>query len=120
MARASTFHGRHRLPSPPSANADLVVATLAEFGFASLQISRDDLNGPNKVVQLGVKPNRIDLITSITGVEFDQAWENRVPGSLDGIPVSYISLEDLIQNKESTGRPKDKGDAAELKKRRPG
>ncbi len=101
------------------ANADVVVQVLTDFGFQSLQITRDDLNSPNKVVQLGAKPNRIDLITSITGLDFDQAWMNRVQGSLDGIPVSYISLEDLIRNKEATGRAKDLGDAEELKKRRP-
>ena len=100
------------------ANADIVIAVLQDFGFASLQINRDDLNRPNRVVQLGAKPNRIDLITSIEGVDFEHAWVNRVLGTLDGIPVPFISLEDLILNKESTGRAKDKGDAEELRKRK--
>ncbi len=100
------------------ANADTLVAVLRDFGFSTLQIQRDDLNRPNRVVQLGAKPNRIDLITSIEGVDFDQAWANRVQGTLDGLPVPFISLDDLILNKQSTGRAKDKGDAEELRKRK--
>lgn len=71
-----------------------------------------------RVVQIGVPPNRIDMITSITGVDFDRAWEGRVQGDLDGIPVQFIGFEDLIRNKESAARPKDLGDADELRKRR--
>lgn len=120
-AFAVAWHGYPRFTSDidffvrsTSENADLVIATLTDFGFASLRITNNDLNSPNKEVQLGVEPNRIDIITSISGVDFAQAWEKRVHGSLDGIPVAYICLEDLIRNKQATGRGKDMGDAAEL------
>ncbi len=100
-------------------NADATVAAIEAFGFGSLGIAREDLNRPDQVLQIGAKPNRIDLITSISAVDFPSAWENKVPGTLDGLPVFFISLDDLIRNKEATGRPKDLGDADELKKRRP-
>jgi hypothetical protein len=70
-------------------------------------------------VQLGVKPNRIDLITSIAGVTFEEAWASRVNGTLDGLAVAYIGREALIPNKESTGRLQDKGDAQKLRDRPP-
>jgi len=89
------------------------------FGFSSLGITIEDLCKPSQVVQLGVKPSRIDLITSISGVEFEWAWANRAPGQIDGIPVQFIGREDLIRNKESSGRLKDLGDADELRKRDP-
>lgn len=92
---------------------------LDAFGFPSLEIKPEDLTQAGQIIQLGAKPNRIDLITSISGINFAQAWEQRVPGSIDGIPVFFISREDLIRNKESTGRPKDLGDAAALREREP-
>ena len=102
-----------------STNADTVVATLGDFGFAGLKVTRDDLNRPGQVIQLGAKPNRIGLITSIAGVEFEQAWTGREVGTIDGIPVPFIGIKELIVNKESIGRFKDLGDAEELRKRHP-
>jgi hypothetical protein len=66
-----------------------------------------------------VKPNRIDILTSVSGVGFEEAWQERVQGTLDGIPVTFIGRTALIRNKESTGRAKDRGDAEELRKREP-
>jgi hypothetical protein len=74
---------------------------------------------PEQIVQLGVKPNRIDPITSISGVPFEKAWNSRVQGLIDGVPVPFLGIEDLIANKGSTGRLKDVADAAELRKRKP-
>jgi hypothetical protein len=107
------------LVRPDRPTAELVVKALEDFGFASLGISPEDLTHPDRIVQLGVKPNRIDLITSIAGVNFEEAWESRVAGTLDGLPVTYIGREVLIRNKESTGRPQDLGDAQHLRKRPP-
>ncbi len=69
------------------------------------------------VVQLGVKPNRIDLLTAISGVGFEEAWAARSEAELDGIPTHFIGLAELLRNKEQTGRAKDLGDAEELRKR---
>jgi len=123
-AFAVAWHGCARFTAdidfllrPSLENAAAVLAAIKAFGFGSLDITIEDLSRPHQVVQLGVKPNRIDLITSISGVEFEPAWANRLPGQIDGIPVQFIGREDLIRNKESTGRPKDLGDAYELRKR---
>jgi predicted nucleotidyltransferase len=125
-AYAVAWHGYPRFTAdidllirPSPANAEALVTSLNEFGFASLHFTPEDFIKPGQIVQLGVKPNRIDLITSIAGVEFDQAWAGRVGGEIDGIPVQFVGLEELITNKESTGRLKDQADAEELRKRRP-
>jgi len=123
-AFAVAWHGRPRFTAdidfllrPSQENATAVLAAIKAFGFEDLDITIEDLSKPHQVVQLGVKPNRIDLITSISGVEFEPAWASRAPGQIDGIPVQFIGREDLIRNKESSGRPKDLGDAYELRKR---
>ena len=99
------------------ANGEAVLRTLRDFGFGSLSLTVADFTRPDQIVQLGAKPNRIDLLTSISGVEFESAWSHREHGSLDGLPVDFIGLEDLLCNKDSTGRPQDLTDAGELRKR---
>lgn len=66
------------------------------------------------VVQLGHPPNRIDLLTSITGVTFEEAWAGSVPGELHGIPVRFLRREALIRNKRARGRTQDKADLEAL------
>jgi hypothetical protein len=68
---------------------------------------------------LGYEPNRIDLMTSVTGVSFDDAWDTRVAGELDGIGVFFIGKAALLRNKESTGRNKYKIDAEQLRRQPP-
>jgi len=98
-------------------NAERLIRVLRQFGFGGLGIKADDLRSPGKIIQLGVKPNRIDLLTSISGVSFDEAWATRRQAELDGIPTQFIGLMALIRNKELTGRARDRGDAEELRKR---
>ncbi|MBV9495283.1 MAG: hypothetical protein JOZ54_13630 [Acidobacteria bacterium] len=74
-----------------------------------------DVSSPGKVVQLGFPPNRIDLITSIDGVSFDDAWRGRVPGMPDGQPAFSIGRDELLRNKEASGRPQDRADLALLR-----
>jgi hypothetical protein len=121
---AVSYHGFARytgdidfLVRPSEENSQRVLAALAQFGFGSAGIQAEDIRSPDKVVQLGVPPNRIDIITSISGVSFDDAWESRTAGCLDGVATQFIGREALIRNKESTGRAKDLGDAEELRKR---
>jgi hypothetical protein len=123
-AFAVAWHGYPRFTAdidffvrPAPENADAILAALQAFGFGSLDITRDDLCLPDRIIQLGVKPNRIDIITSIAGLNFETAWVGRASGHLDGIPVNFIGRKDLIHNKEATGRAKDLGDAEELRKR---
>lgn len=123
-AFAVSFHGCARytadldlLVRPTPENANRVLRVLSEFGFASLAITAQDLQRPEYVLQLGVNPNRIDLLTSITGVTFDEAWANRCDDEIDGIPTHFIGRDELIRNKEATGRPRDLGDVDDLRKR---
>ena len=102
---------------PDSANAARVLEALRQFGFGALDIAIEDLTAAGQVIQLGVKPNRIDILTSVSGVSFEEAWKDRIEGFLDGIPAVFIGRAALIRNKESTGRAKDLGDAEELRKR---
>lgn len=96
-----------------------MIEALNQFGFASLGIGEKDLTNEGRIIQIGVKPNRIDILTSVSGVSFEEAWRHRDEGTLDGIPATFIGLDALIRNKESTGRAKDLGDAEELRKRKP-
>jgi len=123
-AYAVSFHGYPRytgdldlLIRPTAENAERVLRTMSEFGFGSLPITSDDLQRADYIVQLGVNPNRIDLLTSVSGVTFDEAWDSRCKGDLDGTPTHFIGREALIRNKEATGRARDLGDADELRKR---
>jgi hypothetical protein len=67
------------------------------------------------VFQIGVSPSRIDILTSITGVAFDQAWQNKMAIIIEGLEVFCIGLDDLLVNKRATGRPKDLADIDSLK-----
>jgi predicted nucleotidyltransferase len=68
------------------------------------------------VIQLGNEPNRIDLLTDIVAVTFDEAWENKLFVRNNGIEIPFISVDDLINNKTKAGRPQDVADVAALKK----
>ena len=80
------------------------------------EITIDDLNADNLVLQIGIEPMRIDVLTDIDGVEFSDAWDNRINNSLFGEEINFISLHDLIKNKTQTNRAKDKYDVLELEK----
>ncbi len=95
-------------------NAQRVEAALAELGFASLGLKATDFVDSYRVIQLGFPPNRIDLLTSVTGVTFDQAWANRVEGVLGQTRMNFIGRDALILNKRMTGRAKDKADLEAL------
>lgn len=94
-------------------NPDRVWRALAAFGapVASLQVTSDDLRQPDVVLQIGVAPNRIDLLTSVSGVEnFQQAWESRVMVDVRGRNIPILGRDALIKTKRATGRHKDLGD----------
>ncbi len=97
-----------------SENAEKIVECLAEFGFGSLNLTTDDFTTLDRVVQLGYPPYRIDIITSISGVEFENAWANRLVVDVDGMQVPFIGRDDLLTNKRATGRPKDLLDVERL------
>jgi len=119
---AVAFHGHPRftgdidfLVRTTPENVHRVLAVLDDFGFGGLGITADDLREEGRIVQLGQPPNRIDILTSISGVSFDSAWQARVGTVLDDQHVSVLGLNDLLQNKEAAGRPKDLADLAKLR-----
>jgi hypothetical protein len=95
-------------------NAQKVMAVLHEFGFGSLNISTDDLSTENQVIQLGVPPVRIDFVTSIDGIKWEDAWKNREQGEWGNIPVDFLGRNDFITNKRASGRLKDLADIEAL------
>jgi len=95
-------------------NASKVIRSLEAFGFAGLGLTDEDFNQPDRVVQLGYPPYRIDILTSIEGVEFDGAWERRFVLNLDGIEVPFIGRDDLLTNKRVAGRPQDRADVERM------
>lgn len=97
-------------------NGARVIAALAEFGFASLGLTIDDFATPDLVIQLGYEPNRIDLLTGLTGVRFEEAYPKRVTAAIDGLQVPIIDRVSLATNKRAFGRPMDLADAEELEK----
>ena len=112
-AHALAFHGMPRFTGHmdlfvrvTSENAQRIEQALNEFGFAGLHTA-SDFQKPGFYVQLGVAPVRIDVSTGISGVAFDEVWEQRVAGELGGVPVAFISRDDFIRNKRASGRPKD-------------
>lgn len=80
------------------------------------EITVNDLNADNLVLQIGIEPMRIDILTDIDGVEFSVAWKNKTNNSLFGEEIHFIGMNDLIKNKTSTNRTKDKYDVLELEK----
>jgi len=99
-----------------SENAQKVMRALAKFGAPSSELSASDFTAPDMIVQLGVEPCRIDLLTGIDGVSFDEAWQNRAQISLNDLEVSILSKKDLLTNKLAASRDKDQGDINWLKK----
>jgi hypothetical protein len=91
-------------------NSKRLESALAEFGFGVLGLKAADFVDAYRVIQLGVAPNRIDLLTSLTGVTFDEAWASRVETTIETTLVNFIGREALIRNKRLTGRAQDKAD----------
>lgn len=103
---------------PDPENAKAVWRAMAEFGAPMDLYEPDDLARPGMVLQIGVPPLRIDVCTSIEGVGFESAWSNRTEHTVGDITFPVIGLDDLIRNKEATGRDKDMVDARALRKLR--
>jgi predicted nucleotidyltransferase len=95
-------------------NAKRMVKALEQFGFGSLGLQADDFQAPNQIIQLGYPPNRIDLITTPPGVEFEPCYASRVEVEIDDVKVNFIDLEHLKQNKRASGRLQDLADLDNL------
>jgi hypothetical protein len=99
---------------PSLANAARVLAALMRFGAPRGSLAEQDLITPGIVLQIGVAPRRIDILTSIDGVDFDDAWAARHHARVEGLEIPVLARQHLIRNKKATGRPQDLADVARL------
>ena len=118
---AFSFHAEPRYTKdldiwvePTTDNAAAVWQALAAFGAPMTDLTDADFARSGMVVQLGVAPNRIDIVTSIDGVAFPDAWRDRVDSKYDDVPIHILSKHHLIQNKRAVGRPQDLADIHRL------
>lgn len=118
-AHAMAVHGVPRATGdldvwirPDPSNAERVWNALLSFGVptGALGISQADLAAPGMVVQIGLPPRRIDLMTKLSGLAFDDAWENRVTHRVGSHEIPFLGRADLVRNKRASGRPKDLAD----------
>jgi hypothetical protein len=118
---AIAFHAKPRFTKdidifiePSADNARALLLALDDFGFGGLDLSVTDFTTPGRVVQLGVAPNRVDLVTAIDGVTFVEAWAGRVQGRFGSQTVFYLGKAELVRNKRAAGRPQDLADLEAL------
>lgn len=118
---ALAFHGAPRftedidfLVAVNEQNAARLERVLARFGFSQVGLSRKDFLQPDQVIQLGRAPNRIDLLTGISGLGWEEANDSREPIELDGLNLFVIGKAALIVNKKATGRTQDLADVERL------
>lgn len=114
---ALALHGHPRftkvldvLVEPSRENAERVMDALIAFGFGGVGLTADDFSQPGPIVQLGVAPNRIDLLTAIDGVAFGEAWAGRATGMFGAVAVAYLGRREFLRNKRAAGRPQDLAD----------
>ncbi|NOY74278.1 MAG: hypothetical protein GXP32_00610 [Kiritimatiellaeota bacterium] len=117
------FHGYPRLTmdfdilvKPSEENADGMMLVLNEFGFGNAGIERSVFLSEGTAVTMGVQPNQIDLLTSISSQPTNEVFENVVPGKLENFEVAFVSRDDLIRAKKEAARLKDLADVEELQK----
>ena len=99
-------------------NAQRVYRALAEFGAPLQKIAPAEFSKPDLIYQLGMPPSRIDVLTSITSVSFADAWPRRKEADFDGVPATFVHIDDLLINKRSTGRDTDLLDCKRLEEAR--
>lgn len=118
---AVAFHGHPRYTKdidiwihPELENIHNLLAALQDFGFGSLDLSVQDFQNPDIVIQLGNIPNRIDLLTDIDGVSFSECYPKKQIIDKDGVSINFIDLENLRKNKQASGRLQDMADLENL------
>lgn len=99
-----------------SANAQRLMEALSEFGFGSVGLTQADFTTPDRVIQLGYPPSRIDLITTPDGVDFNTCYQSKLEISVSGVKINFIDLENLKRNKKASARLQDLADLENLGK----
>ena len=125
-AYAVTFHAEPRYTKdldvwvePTVENARKIWAALTAFGAPLVDVSVEDFADQDMVYQIGIEPNRIDILMGVTGLDFPSAWEKRVSSRYGDQPISVLSKEDLIVSKKAAGRQQDLLDVDNLQKKKP-
>jgi hypothetical protein len=95
-------------------NAARIVKALKEFGFESLGLKEADFLVPDQIIQLGYPPRRIDVLTTIPGIEFSECYPSHLTADVEGTSVNFIDLESLKKNKKASGRHQDLADLENL------
>ena len=120
-AHAVAAHGRPRATGdldiwirPSAENAERVWRALVQFGAPLTELRLEDLTSPQIVFQIGIAPARIDILTSLTALKFDDAWPRRQMVEIEGQTLPFLSRDDLIRNKAAVGRPRDLADIDDL------
>lgn len=97
-------------------NIQNLLEALKKFGFGSLGLKPEDFLSPENIIQLGYEPNRIDILMELEGVDFEKCYRRKTEIELDGIKTNFLSLQDLIKVKKTTGGLQDLADAEQLEK----
>lgn len=120
---AVAFHGFPRLTKDidfyfdnSNGNVKKIICSLVDFGFPEADLNVEMFTSEGNIITFGVEPVRVDFINKISGVNFEEAWNNKIRGKYGNVEVNFIGRAELIKNKSSTDRPKDKLDAEELSK----
>ncbi len=95
-------------------NAENILKALEQFGFSDVGLQKQDFLKPDEFVQLGYPPNRIDIVMSCDGVDFNSCFNSRKEVIVDGLTINFIDLENLKKNKKASGRPQDLADLDNL------
>lgn len=118
---AVAFHGHPRYTKDLDVwielsqdNANKILDALEKFGFGSLGLKPDDFLENNQIIQLGYPPNRIDILTTLKDLKFEDCYKTRVEVGIQGLQINFIDVENLKKNKRATGRPQDIADAENL------
>jgi hypothetical protein len=118
---AVAFHGHPRYTKDLDVwielapkNAANILKALTDFGFGSLELTEHDFLKPDQIIQLGYPPSRIDILTTLAGVDFEDCYASKVVTTIDDIPMNFIDLENLKKNKKAAGRLQDLADLENL------
>lgn len=95
-------------------NANKILDALKKFGFGSLGLKSEDFLESDQIIQLGHPPNRIDILTALKDMNFEDCYKTRVEVEIRGLPINFIDIENLKRNKRATGRPQDLADVENL------
>lgn len=121
-AHALAFHGAPRftgdldiLIRPTHDNAERLLQAIADFGFPAGALRAADIVAPTKVIEMGLVPVQIHVMSHIDGVTWDEVWQDRQTGTFGARTVAFIGRETFIRNKRAAGRPKDVADIDALR-----